>query len=137
MFFNGNFAGTNFGYPISEKNPLGFNGGSFEVTENGPSANAAQAGWFELETAIDGLSAAEIENWWLAPSVGDADQYLGSTLLDASRNESTGLSWTGEASTSESHCSLSSVMNRVFSANNSSRSGSRIRPAWERIHERT
>ena len=104
MFDNNDFANTTYGDSIQDNNELGFNGYPFEATNAGPST-------------LDGLSAREIENWWLAPNPnGNAGQYAGSTLLDAFRDEPVGLYdtytlGTAGANTSESYCSLSSVTN--------------------------
>jgi len=78
MFFSNSFANTTSGYPIPDNGSLSFNGNLFEVTNDGPSDSSG----------FGSLSAAEIEDWWLAPkSDGNADQYLGSTLLGTFRNE--------------------------------------------------
>ena len=118
VFFNNNFADNTSGYPIPDNNSFGFNGYPFEITNGG----------FDLETGTDGLSAAEIEDWWLAPKPdGNASQYLGSTFLESFRNELAGpydsragqTPGTSGVNTSESYCGLSSVVDRVFTANNS------------------
>ena len=107
MFDNNDFANTTYGGSIPDNNELDFNGYPIEATNAGPST-------------LDGLSAAEIDNWWLAPNPnGNAGQYAGSTLLDAFRDEPTGsydtqygyTVGTAGANTSESYCSLSSVTN--------------------------
>ena len=99
MFFNGNFTGATL-----ENNDLGFNGHPCEVTDEGPSVYVTQTGGFDLNATIDGLSTTEIDNWWLAPSIGDASQYSGTTLLNAFQNEFASPGWASEASTSE--CSI-------------------------------
>jgi len=77
MFFNNNLADTTSGYPIPDDNSLEFNDYPLEATNGG----------FNL----DGLSAAEIEAWWLAPKPdGNAGQYSGSTLLEFSGNNLAG-----------------------------------------------
>lgn len=107
MFDKNDVTNTIYGGSIPDNNELGFDGYPFEATNAGPST-------------LDGLSAGEIENWWLAPnSDGNAGQYAGSTLLDAFRDEPAGLYdtqygytlGTAGANTSESHSSLSSVTN--------------------------
>jgi len=122
MFFNNNFADAASGYPVSDNKSLGLNGNLFEVTNDGPS----DCSGIGLGAGIGGLSAAEIEDWWLAPKPdGNAGQYLGSTLLGAFRNElasphdsQTGLTpGTSGVITSESYCSLLSTTCRVFNAN--------------------
>lgn len=125
MFFNNNFTSINPRHHIPHNDRFWFNGYSL-VTNDGPSTS----GGFDLGAGIDGLSAAEIEDWWLAPKPdGNTSQYSGSTLLESFRNEfaSPHNSQTGqtpEASgvdTGECYCNLSSVMDRVFNANNNTR----------------
>ena len=131
MFFNNNFANTTSGYPVPDNKSLGFNGNLFEVTNDGP----LDCSGFGLGAGIGSLSAAEIEDWWLAPKPdGNAGQYLGSTLLGTFRNElasphdsQNGL--TPETSgiiRSKSYCSLSSTTYGVSSANGSLRWSLRI-----------
>jgi len=82
MFFNNNFEGLNSGYSMPEDNNFSVNGYPLEVANGEPSPRAAWAGGID---PLAGLSAAEIEAWWLAPRPeGDASQYMGSTLLPAS-----------------------------------------------------
>jgi hypothetical protein len=77
MFFNNNFARAAFGYATGlEENNNSSNGNHFEVTNDGPSTRAG------LDPTPNGLSTAEFEDWWLAPSSeGGVSQYTGSTLL--------------------------------------------------------
>jgi hypothetical protein len=121
MFFNNNFTGTTAGYPVPDNNSFGLNGYPFEATNYGPPTYDGS----DLEGGIDGLSAAEIEDWWLAPNPdGNAGQYSGSTFLESFRNEhaSPHESQTGQTpESSESYCSVSSAMDRMFSANSSLR----------------
>jgi len=88
MYFDNNFAGANaFGYPT-----LGPNTYPFETAGGEPSTSAARTSGSDLDPALDTLSTAEIENWWLAPKQdGGASQYMGSTLLDSSWDEFAGL----------------------------------------------
>ena len=122
MFDYDKFFDPAFDFSIPGNDEANFNGYPFEVTNGEPSTRAAQTGGFDPAAALNDLDAAGIESWWLAPrSDGDASRYAGSRLLDSFQNELPGSNntQTGYAleidgtSTSESHCSLSSVMNRV------------------------
>ena len=122
MFDYDKFFDPTFDFSIPDNDELGFNGYPFEGTNGEPSTRAAQTGGFDPEAALNDLDAAGIENWWLAPrSDGDASRYAGSTLLNSFQNELPGSydTQTGYAleidgaSTSASHCSLSSVMNSM------------------------
>ena len=81
MFFNNNdFAGTGFGRSTFDNNTIGVKGYPFEVTNDKPSTSGS-----DPDAALNGLSNAEIEEWWLGPrSDGDVNQYAGSTLPDPS-----------------------------------------------------
>jgi len=119
MFPNNYFAGANF---VFGNGNLDSGNYPFEMT-NGEASNigAAQTRESDLD-ALDNLSTAEIENWWLAPkSNGDAGQYAGSTLLDSSWSEFTGgcgsqpgpIPGTNGYGMGESHPNPSSVTNEV------------------------
>ena len=120
MFDYDKFFDPTFNFSIPGNDELGFNGYPFEATNGEPSTRATQT--IDPEAALDNLDAAEIENWWLAPrSDGYASQHAGSALLNSFQDEPAGSydTQTGYAlgadgaNTSESHCSLSSVMNRI------------------------
>jgi len=91
-FDNNDFADLNSGYSIPENNNFGLNSHPLELTHGGPSADAAWAGGLNLDGTVTGPSIAEIENWWLAPRPeGDANEYLGSTLLESFGGEYAGI----------------------------------------------
>jgi len=122
MLFNNNtFAGPNFGYPMPENNDFGVNGYPLEVANDEPSPRAAWAG--EIDP-LAGLSAAEIEAWWLAPRPeGDASQYLGSTLLPHSGIDPYGFQPepTSGVNMGERYFCPLSVVNTVINTDNISR----------------
>ena len=126
MFFN-NFTAANFGYSIPENNSSDFNGYHFETANGGHSTSATQASGFNPDATLDGLSTAEIEDWWLGPRPdGGAEQYTGSTLLHSSHDESTGgygleTELAPSTDNGESHCMLLSIVNVAFNANGSPR----------------
>ena len=93
MFINSNeFADPNSGFPILENNNFGFNGYPLEPTYGEPPADAAWSDRFDLDATAAGPSTAEIENWWLAPRPeGNANKYLGNTLLGSSGGEYAGV----------------------------------------------
>ena len=108
MFNINNILGANFG----------FNGE--------PSTSASQASGSNPDVTLNGLSTAEIEEWWLGPGPnGSVDQYSGSTLLDSDREFSGGYGSqtesTPDSNASEFHRSLFSVVNAMFNADNSRR----------------
>ena len=127
MFFNNNIAAANSGHSISENNAPNFNGHLLEATNGGPSTSATQASGFNLDATLDGLSTAEIEDWWLGPRPdGGAEQYTGSTLLHSPYDESArgyGLQTEPVPSTDngEPHCNQLSIVNTTFNANSSPR----------------
>ena len=120
MFNNNNILGANFGFD-----------GSVQATNGEPSTSASQASGSSLDVMLAGLSATEIEEWWLGPGQnGSVGPYTGSTLLDSDEELSGGsgsqTESTPNSNASESHRSLFSVVNAMFNADNSRRRTSQV-----------